>query len=105
MKTFAIVFCFLAIAAGPALAQYQDITEGFPQDPTYPILPIREDVCQYGFQDDGIGFTPPMLADHPAAASKLGLMGMHERARLLSGSLLLDSAPGQGTRVIVNVPA
>ncbi|MGD9315365.1 MAG: histidine kinase, partial [Anaerolineae bacterium] len=44
------------------------------------------------------------LADHPAAATKLGLIGMHERARLLSGTLLIDSAPGHGTKVIVNVP-
>jgi signal transduction histidine kinase len=55
-------------------------------------------------QDDGIGFKPPTLADHPAAATKLGLIGMHERARLLSGTLLIDSAPGHGTKVIVNVP-
>ena len=53
MKTLAIV-CFLAIAAGPALAQYQHITEGLPGGPVY--LPIREDVCQYGFQDDGVGW-------------------------------------------------
>jgi signal transduction histidine kinase len=55
-------------------------------------------------QDDGVGFKPPTLVDHPAAASKLGLIGMHERARLLGGTLVIDSAPGQGTKVIVNVP-
>jgi signal transduction histidine kinase len=68
-------------------------------------IEMSESAIQLIIQDDGIGFTPPMLADHPAAASKLGLMGMHERARLLSGSLLIDSTPGQGTKVIVNVPA
>jgi signal transduction histidine kinase len=55
-------------------------------------------------QDDGIGFEPPTWTDHPAAASKLGLIGMHERVRLLGGTLFIDSALGQGTRVVVNVP-
>ena len=56
-------------------------------------------------QDDGIGFQPSTLAEHPATASKLGLIGMQERARLLGGTLVIDSAPGHGTKVIVNVPA
>jgi signal transduction histidine kinase len=59
---------------------------------------------QMTVEDDGIGFRPPTLSDHPAVASRLGLIGMHERARLLSGTLLIDSAPGQGTKVIVNAP-
>ena len=56
MKTLAIVFCFLAIAAGPTLAQYPDLSYGIPENPEYPNLVPREDVCQYGFQDDGVGW-------------------------------------------------
>jgi signal transduction histidine kinase len=56
-------------------------------------------------QDDGIGFQPSTLAEHPATASRLGLLGMQERARLLGGTLVIDSTPGHGTKVIVNVPA
>jgi len=55
-------------------------------------------------EDNGKGFNPPTLTDHPTAAGKLGLIGMHERARLLGGSLVVESEPGRGTRVIVNVP-
>jgi signal transduction histidine kinase len=55
-------------------------------------------------EDDGKGFKPPALTDHPAPANKLGLIGMQERARLLGGMLVVDSVPGQGTRVVVNVP-
>lgn len=55
-------------------------------------------------QDDGQGFKPPTLTDHPGSSSGLGLIGMHERARLLGGTLAVDSAPERGTRVIVNVP-
>lgn len=56
-------------------------------------------------QDDGVGFQPSTLAEHPATASRLGLLGMQERARLLGGTLVIDSAPGHGAKVIVNVPA
>ncbi len=56
-------------------------------------------------EDDGMGFEPPSLTDHRATGGKLGLIGMHERARLLGGSLMVDSEPGRGTRVIVSVPA
>jgi len=55
-------------------------------------------------QDDGKGFKPPTLTEHPATTGNLGLIGMHERARLLGGTLVVNSEPGQGTRVIVNVP-
>jgi len=56
-------------------------------------------------QDDGVGFQPSTLAEHPATASRLGLLGMQERARLLGGVLSIDSTPGHGTKVTVNVPA
>ncbi len=55
-------------------------------------------------QDDGQGFRPPTLIEHPASVDKLGLIGMHERARLLGGTLVVDSEPGRGTTIIVNVP-
>jgi signal transduction histidine kinase len=55
-------------------------------------------------EDDGKGFNPPTLTDHPTTVGKLGLIGMHERARLLGGSLAVKSEPGAGTKVVVNVP-
>jgi signal transduction histidine kinase len=55
-------------------------------------------------QDNGQGFKPPTLTDHPGSSIGLGLIGMHERARLLGGTLVVDSVPGQGTQIIVNVP-
>ncbi|MEA3341533.1 MAG: GAF domain-containing protein [Chloroflexota bacterium] len=55
-------------------------------------------------QDNGKGFKPPKLTEHPTAAGKLGLTGMHERARLLGGVLEVNSEPGRGAKVIVNVP-
>jgi signal transduction histidine kinase len=65
---------------------------------------MSDSVVTMTVADNGKGFHPPTLTDHPTAAGKLGLIGMHERARLLGGSLSVDSAPGEGTRVVVNVP-
>jgi signal transduction histidine kinase len=65
---------------------------------------LTDSIVKMTVEDDGKGFNPPTLTDHPAAAGKLGLIGMHERARLLGGSLAVKSRPGQGTRVVVNVP-
>jgi signal transduction histidine kinase len=65
---------------------------------------VSDSTIRLTVEDNGLGFRPPTLADHPATASKLGLIGMHERARLLRGTLTIDSAPGLGTRVTVNAP-
>lgn len=55
--------------------------------------------------DDGCGFSVPRdLADLPGDG-KLGLVGMHERAQLVGGSLQIRSSPGAGTRVSLHVPA
>lgn len=50
--------------------------------------------------DDGAGFA----LDAPRKPSSLGLMGLHERARLLQGTVDIDTAPGQGTRIRVSIP-
>jgi signal transduction histidine kinase len=51
-------------------------------------------------QDNGRGFDPV-----PGwSKGSLGLHGMRERARLLGGTLVLDSAHGRGTRVTLHVP-
>ena len=68
------------------------------------VVELSDSAIKMTVEDNGKGFKPPMLSEHLAAASKLGLIGMHERARLLGGTLVVDSAPGRGTRVIVNVP-
>ena len=49
--------------------------------------------------DDGVGFEPSLRND-----GGFGLRGMHERAARLGGTLQVESAPGQGTRVRVEAP-
>ena len=51
-------------------------------------------------RDDGIGFDP----GEPRGRGSLGLVSMHERLRLVSGTLDVESAPGHGTSVIAWVP-
>ncbi|UCD54072.1 MAG: PAS domain S-box protein [Dehalococcoidia bacterium] len=54
--------------------------------------------------DNGKGFNlRGSLADLPRAG-KLGLAGMEERVRLLNGSMKIESKPGKGTRVAVELP-
>ena len=57
---------------------------------------------QVEVRDDGVGFDPKAAgsADHQC----LGLLGMAERAEAVRGSLKVDSAPGRGTIVGVEVP-
>ena len=50
--------------------------------------------------DDGAGFDPGA-----APSDHYGLLGMREHAELIGAELHVDSAPGQGTRVSVSIPA
>lgn len=51
--------------------------------------------------DDGAGFS---VAAREAADPCLGLFGMRERAAYAGGSAVVESAPGRGTRVTVELP-
>jgi len=54
--------------------------------------------------DNGKGFClNGSLADLPRAG-KLGLAGMEERARLLNGTMKIESEPSKGTTVTVEAP-
>jgi signal transduction histidine kinase len=54
-------------------------------------------------EDNGIGFDADEVVDGEERP-RLGLVGMQERAQMLGGSLLVQSAPGAGTSVEVRVP-
>ncbi len=59
-----------------------------------------EPVLYLDVRDDGVGAAPEALTD----ARSYGVMGMRERAAHFGGRLLIDSAPGLGTRVRLVMP-
>lgn len=54
--------------------------------------------------DDGQGFDPHYVAKRPAEQAGLGLSNLQRRAELLGGTCLIQSRPGQGTRVAIQIP-
>ncbi|MFC1864805.1 PAS domain S-box protein [Chloroflexota bacterium] len=54
-------------------------------------------------RDNGRGFKIPKILGDFAIESKLGLIGVQERVRLLNGRLWVKSRPGRGTTVVAEV--
>ena len=57
------------------------------------------DVLRLKIEDWGVGFNPGEVAE-----DCFGLAGMRERARLLGGSITVESTPGQGTCIAAELP-
>jgi signal transduction histidine kinase len=55
-------------------------------------------------KDDGVGFDLHATMERAAAGKAIGLLGMQERVRMLGGEIQIDSRPGQGTQIRVNLP-
>lgn len=54
-------------------------------------------------EDDGRGFAEGEVRE--VRGGGLGLVSMQERAVMVGGRVIVDSTPGEGTRVRINVPA
>ena len=52
--------------------------------------------------DDGVGFAPAAVA-RLLGEGHFGLVGMRERVEMVGGQLSIDSAPGKGTTVAVEM--
>jgi signal transduction histidine kinase len=63
------------------------------------------DGIEMSIRDDGIGFAVQQTLKRAAQNSRLGLVGMRERAALLGGKLLIKSAPGGPTEVLLQLPS
>jgi len=62
-------------------------------------LAVQDGHVAVEIEDWGVGFDPGAVD-----ASRFGLKGIRDRARLLGGSAEVDSRPGQGTRLAVRLP-
>ncbi len=65
----------------------------------------HEDGIDARITDDGRGFDPDEALARGSGEEHLGLVGMHERARMLGGRTHVDSRPGGPTTVSVSLPA
>jgi signal transduction histidine kinase len=63
------------------------------------LLTRKNESVSVMIEDDGKGFDPGS-----ARSDGLGLLGMEERVALLDGSLVVESTPGAGTTLILELP-
>lgn len=63
---------------------------------------VDEGGVQVCVSDKGVGFNPSPIGD--ANRQHYGLQTMAERAESVGGRLVLDSRPGEGTRVVIRIP-
>jgi signal transduction histidine kinase len=68
------------------------------------LLERRRDAVVLIVEDDGRGFDPHSQAHSDGQGAHLGLLGIRERAALLGGRLTIETAPGQGTTLFVEIP-
>jgi signal transduction histidine kinase len=66
-------------------------------------LSYIDDVVVLDVVDDGVGFATDQVT--PGRDGGLGLVGMRERVEGADGVLAIESAPGRGTSVAVQLPA
>jgi signal transduction histidine kinase len=64
----------------------------------------RSDKFRMVIRDDGEGFDLAEAERSYDKRGRLGLLNMRERAEMLGGQLSIESAPGQGTTITLDVP-
>lgn len=70
------------------------------------LLERLDDTLATIIEDDGQGFDAVKVGKQNQGhkPSRLGVLGMRERAELVGGTLTIESEPGQGTTIYVRVP-
>src|SRR5437016_12415653 len=61
-------------------------------------------VLRLAVEDWGRGFVPETVMSGGGAAARVGLASMQQRVAWLGGQCTVQSRPGAGTRVLVEVP-
>ena len=62
-------------------------------------LSERDGMIRVEVRDWGVGFDPALVSK-----DRFGLEGIRKRAELMGGSAEIKTAPGEGTRVCVDLP-
>lgn len=67
-------------------------------------LGTKEDVVVVEIKDNGMGFDVEAVEANYDELGSLGMVNLRERAELVEGTLLIDSAPGKGTKISLLIP-
>jgi signal transduction histidine kinase len=67
-------------------------------------LRVRHDCVELAVTDDGAGFTVPEPLERQVIDGHLGLASLQQRVRRANGLLTVESMPGRGTTVRIEVP-
>ena len=67
-------------------------------------LSYLEDAVALDVRDDGVGFDQARARSRKSGSGGLGLAGMRERIEGLGGTLSVESSPGEGTTLAVELP-
>lgn len=63
---------------------------------------FQENTIQLILQDNGVGFDVSQVQNN--ANRSFGLLNIEERIKMMNGQLIFETAPGQGTKFIINLP-
>jgi len=67
-------------------------------------LEFADSVAMLSIEDDGRGFVVDQVLGAQSERRAWGLLGVQERVSLVGGKFKVDSAPGRGTRLTVEIP-
>jgi signal transduction histidine kinase len=62
------------------------------------------DHARLEIEDNGVGFDVAAVQDNYEQRGSLGMINLHERAEMVNGNLAIESSPGHGARVSVDIP-
>ena len=62
---------------------------------------LGDETLEIAVRDNGVGFDPVQATSKPG---HYGLVGLHERARLVGGQLAIESSSGRGTCIRLRIP-
>jgi Signal transduction histidine kinase len=67
-------------------------------------LVVHNGMMKIRISDNGIGFDTSKIQEKMATEGHFGIIGMRERVEMLDGEFQIDSIPGEGTRITLNIP-
>jgi signal transduction histidine kinase len=68
------------------------------------VIKNRQDVISLSIRDNGKGFDMNSVSPSEPSALGYGLSGIAERVRILKGTISVDSRPGKGTILSIEIP-